>query len=274
MRSSLRYILIAVALLAGAFFVACGGGDDGDGNGDADSSEPTVDQPVDNEDGGDDDVSDELRSLAEQFGITEVKVTYNLSGLGIGAEDFASEMVLYSKPPDRWRMDFVSADGEFSTIYDGNTTITCSSSGGEGQCFESPGGDAFGVPFLSIFTDPSQFDDLIDTSLGNVNVDQSSRKIAGQDAACFSFSGEIDGASGSGEYCFRDDGVLLLLRSDALADEAEFKLEATDVSNSVSDDDLKPPYDVGTLPGFEDIPGLEDFNPEDIPGLDGIPDAP
>lgn len=259
MRVSLRYLLIIVALFAGALLFACSSDDDGDGNG---SDEPTVEQSTDDSDDADDgddgdptDVSNELRALAEQFGITEVKVTYTMSGPGVGTSEtdpeFVSQMVLYSKPPDRWRMDITSPDGDFSIIFDGESTLMCASEGDEGRCFNSPLGDALPVPFLNIFTDPNELDNLVGSALG-VDVSRSSREIAGQDANCFSFSGDIDGTSGSGEYCFRDDGVLLLLRAESGGDE-EFSMEAVEVSDSVSDEDLEPPYEVLDLGDLGDI---------------------
>ena len=141
MHSSLKYLLLVVALFAGALLFACSSDDD-DGSG---SDKPTVEQPIDESDGddegngadGDDDptdVSAELRDLAEQFGITEVKVTYDFSGPGVGDSNFVSQMVLYSKPPDRWRMDITSPEGDISMIFDGESTLICASEGGEGTC--------------------------------------------------------------------------------------------------------------------------------------------
>ena len=236
MPSSLRYFLIVVALLAGAFFVACGS--DSDDNGDAD--EPPAEQSVDGDgdnDGDDGDVSGDLRAFADRFGISEVTIEYKLTASG-GDDDFEGTMTLYLKPPDAWRMDLANPDGDIALINDGSTTYLCASEGGEGQCFESPIDDALPIPFLNIFTDPGGFDDLIGTSLGAVDVSQSSREIAGQDATCFEVSGEFDGDSGEAEYCFRDDGVLLLLRA------SNSSLEATSVSDSVSDEDFEPIYDV------------------------------
>ena len=238
MPSSLRYFLIVVALLAAGFVVACGG--DGDDNGDGDTDEPPAEQSVDgdgDDDGDDGDVSGDLRAFADRFGISEVTIEYKLTASG-GDDDFDGTMTLYLKPPDAWRMDLATPDGDIALINDGSTTYLCASEGGEGQCFESPIDDALPIPFLNIFTDPGGFDDLIGTSLGAVDVSQSSREIAGQDATCFEVSGEFDGDSGEAEYCFRDDGVLLLLRA------SNSSLEATSVSDSVSDEDFEPIYDV------------------------------
>ena len=264
MHGSLKYLLLVAVLLAGALlFAACGSDDNGGDNG---SDGTTTDQPADdgddNDDDGDDngdsgddsgDISDELRALAGQFGVTEVKITYNFSSPGLTDTDpeIVSQMVLYSKPPDRWRMDIISPDGDISMIFDGETTLMCAADGDGGLCFESPAGEDIGVPFLNIFTDPGDFDNLIGSALG-VDVSRSTREIAGQDASCFSFSGEIDGTDGSGEYCFRDDGVLLLMRAES-GGIVEFSMEAVEVRDSVSDEDLEPPYEVLDLGDLGDI---------------------
>jgi hypothetical protein len=253
MRSFLWYALIAVALLAGALFVACGS--DSDDNGDADADEPTAEQTIDGDNGSSDDSdgsgdSGDFRAFAERFGISEVKVEYNFTSFD-AAEDFEGTMTLYSKPPDKWRMDIGAPDGDIAMINDGDATFMCASEGGEGQCFESPINDAIGIPFFSIFTDPDEFDNLVDISPG-VDVNESSREIAGQDATCFEVSGTIDNEEGEAEYCFRDDGVLLLVRASGSTNDGggEFSMEATSVSDSVSDEDFEPIYDVLDIGGI------------------------
>lgn len=272
MRGSLKYLLLIAALIAGAVLFACSSDDNGDDNGD---EQPTSEEPADNGDEGDNgdngdegdngDGSSSLADLAEQFGASEVKITYAMTGEGeTDADDFEGEMVLYWKPPDRWRMDLSSADGDFSLIVDGDSALMCSAEGGEGQCFESPISSAIGIPFLSIFTNPDELNTIIDTS-GDVDVSESSREIAGQDAACFAYSGTVEGDEGEAEVCFRDDGVLLQLDVQDFTTNTTFSILATDVEDSVSDDDLEPIYDTLDL---SDIPGLEDIDLDEIPGLE------
>jgi len=251
MPSYLRYLLIATALLAGAFFAACSSDSD---DGDPDAEEPNAEQPVDSDDtsdtADDNDVSDDLSSFANRFGGAEVKVEYEFTSFD-GTESFDGTMTLYAKPPDAWRMDMGTPDGDIVMISNGSATYMCASDGGVGQCFESPIGDTLGIPFLSIFSDPDGFDDLIDTAPG-VDVSQSSRNIAGQDATCFSVSGEIDDEVGAAEYCFRDDGVLLLLRAAGSGPDGgdAFTMEAISVSDSVSDEDFEPIYEVLDIGGI------------------------
>ncbi|MCH7488910.1 MAG: hypothetical protein IIB23_04700, partial [Chloroflexi bacterium] len=120
----------------------------------------------------------------------------------------------------------------------------------------SPIGDSLTPDFFDIFTEPDILIDQIDAVLGDLNVDRSNRTIAGQDATCFSISGTIDGETGAVEYCFRDDGVLLLLRAaggPGDGDGGESSLEAISVEDSVSDSDLEPPYDVLDVGDIQDL---------------------
>lgn len=251
-----RLWLAAGALLLVLFLAACSSdsndnGDNGNTDGQATATEAMDDAtPVDGDGNtGDEpsgDVNDELQRLADEFGISEVKITYNFSASG-GGSDEEGTMTLYWKPPDAWRLDFSSAEsGDFTIISAPDASYLCTSE--EQQCIASPLG-SIPVPFLNIFTDPNGLNDLIDTSLGGVDVRRSSTEIAGQDASCFSVSGTVEGESGEGEYCFRDDGVLLRLRGGGDAS-GSVSLEATNVEDSVSDSDLEPPYDTVDIPGL------------------------
>ena len=246
---SLRAILLIVALIAGSIALACGdsGGDDPD--------EPSADEEVDGDPDGDDengddestgDASSDLLAIAEDFGAEEFKIEYTMV-TGVAEND--GTITIYWKPPDNWRMDMSIGGSAISMLNVDGTPYICSSDDGVEQCLESPLGDTLPVPFLSIFTDPDGFTDLIDTTFAGVDVDRSDRTIAGQDAACYSISGDIEGETGSAEYCFGDSGVLLLLRA-VIEGEAEFSLEATSVEDSVSDADLEPPFDVVESPDF------------------------
>ena len=257
MATSFRLGLMIVALLAGSLAFACGGGagtsdDDGDDDGDQPEASEGADGDDADGDGDGGDLQDELRKLAEEFGVREVKIEYSFSSTGDGSTDDEGTITLYWKPPDAWRVDISSSAGDLILINSDGTSYLCTSAGGTGQCLESPIGDVVPIPFLSVFTDPDGLSELIDVALAGVDVDRSDRTIAGQDATCFSISATIEGETGATEYCFREDGILLLLRaggSDAEGAGA-FTLEATNVEDSVSDSDLEPPYDVTEIPGL------------------------
>ena len=234
MRSSLRYFLIAMALLAGGIFIACGS--DSDDNGDGDAGEPAADQPVDGDRGDDDssiDASDELRQLTEQFGVSELRIVYEMSG-NPGGLELNGQMTLYIKPPDLFRTDIDTEFGGVIFIGRDGAFYSCVGGEGAGQCVEIPGSeDIFGSPIS--FKDPG---DLIESSgipLDGGDITRSSREIAGQDATCYSAAGD-DG----GEVCISDNGVPLLI----VESSGEFRLDAIEVSDSVADSDFELPYEV------------------------------
>ena len=239
MANFMRTLLIGAALLVGALLLACSSDSDGDLGGPADGN---GDQPAG-------DAAADLRNLAAQFGVREIKIEYQFAG---GAADGTGDgtMTLYWKPPDAQRTDLSTSDGDVTLITTATASYICTSEVGAGQCLKSPVGDSLAPGFFAIFTEPGNFIGQINDVLGDADVDRSSRTIAGQDATCFSLSGTIDGETGAAEYCFRDDGVLLLLRA-ADGPETnggeEFSLEAISVEDSVSDSDLEPPYDVVDL---------------------------
>ena len=163
-------------------------------------------------------------------------------------------MTLYWKPPDAQRTDLSSSEGDVTLITTAGGSHICAPA--VNQCLESPIGDSLTPDFFDIFTEPDILIDQIDAILEDLDVDRSTRTIAGQDATCFSLSGTIDGETGAVEYCFRDDGVLLLLRAGggpANGGGGESSLEAISVEDSVSDRDLEPPYEVLDAGDLQDL---------------------
>jgi hypothetical protein len=244
MNSFWRTLLASIAVLAlGLFLAGCGGGgddDDDDDTGDGPTAEATDDSGADEGDGGDDTgaSSDELKDLAGRFADQEVKISYDFTLSGADSGTFT----LYWKPPDAWRMDFSSAGSEGSLITRAGASYLCT----EGQCIETPAGSASPLPFFSFITDPDALGSLIDSSVAGVGVDESERKIAGEDARCFSYGSDVAGA-GSGEFCFSEDGVMLYFSTEAAG--TTTTMEATEVELSVSDADLEPPYPIMEIPG-------------------------
>jgi hypothetical protein len=242
--------------MAGLLVAACGGGDDdnGDDNGDEPTATvPAGDRDADDGDGADDgdadngdgaDLGDELRDLAAQFGVEEVKIEYDFSATGDGADETGS-MTLYWKPPDAWRMDFSGGGEDAIFITTDEASYICA----EDQCLLSPLAEAIPIPFLSFITEPEELSDLIGENILGLDVDRSEREIAGMDATCFSMEGTIEGETGSGEYCFSDNGILLLLRAggSGMDGAGEFSLEATSVDDEVDDEDFEPPFPVTDL---------------------------
>lgn len=244
----LRPWLLMLAVLGGALLLACNGddGDDGDGgNGD----DPAATQPADGEDGDADgessELSDELRDLAAGWGVSDVKVVYNMTTT-VAGESEDSTMTLFWKPPDAWRIDMTFGGVDTTLISSEGTAYVCTT----GQCIESPIEGALPVPFLGSLTDPDEFTGLVDESIAGVDINRSSESIAGVDATCFSYEGTIAGEAGAGSFCFSDDGMLLRMQAGGTGTGA-FSLEATSVEDEVSDEDLEPPFPVLEIPGIE-----------------------
>ena len=60
---------------------------------------------------------------ANRFGGAEVKVEYEFPSFD-GTESFDGTMTLYAKPPDAWRMDMGTPDGDIVMISNGIATYT------------------------------------------------------------------------------------------------------------------------------------------------------
>jgi hypothetical protein len=271
-RSSGRWLiaLLAVFSLTMLLAAACGGSGDSDGSDNGATATPTATQtpgdqtatpaatqtpsdgdetptPTDtpDDDGTDsDDLSQELQDLASKWTDQTAKVSYDFSSEGAG-EDFSGTMTLYWRFPD-WRLDMSGSDlGDVTMIATEDSTAVCT----EGTCLAIANSDSAIVPvppFVGDFTDPDVLTSSIAGSVLGVEIDSFQETIAGESADCFSASGSVEGESGSTEWCFTDDGILL--RSFSTFEEdgetGEFRLEATTVSRDVSDADFEPPYPV------------------------------
>lgn len=271
MRNHPRFWLLAVAVvLAALLLAACGGGGNGDGNGgdDGGNGEATEVSGTDNGSEASSSEADELRALAGGFGLNEVKVTYLITSSG-GPESLDGEMTLYWKPNVGWRVDFSIAGGESIFITTEGATYSCTSIAGQGQCFESDADLDAPVPFLDLFTNPDELSSFVDESISGVDVNRSSRTIAGRDADCFSVEAEIEGQTGSAEYCFAD-GLILLLSVGGEGDDGAglFSFEATEISDTVSDSDFEPPFEIIEAFDFDDLDlddlDIEDFDLDDL----------
>ncbi|MEX2245450.1 MAG: hypothetical protein WEC75_02070 [Dehalococcoidia bacterium] len=236
--SRFRWLLVA-ALCVGvfSFAAACNDSDDDDGDG---GDEPQATATAgDGGDGGDDGGAGGdgggFSEALERYNDATFKVTYSISG---GAVD-ASEFTISKDAEGRTRIDITAEGDESSIISDAEATYICSSS--EQVCFKSEGAvGALANPFVAIVAGVEALGAISD------QLDRSERQIAGRDADCYNTEG-VAGAEG-GEVCWDENGVLLY--ASVAGDDTV--LEATAVSDEVSDTDFTPPYDVQEIPG---IPG-------------------
>ncbi len=201
---------------------------------------PTVEKTPEAAEGG-----GEFADLAEKFGKSTFKVTYQLSG-GEAAGTQGS-MTLYKKG-DNLRTDIVEeVEGQQMSaivIVRPDTLYYCtnaSEAGGGGSCFAMPSGEGAGVTDMAAELEKTLTDPNIDV------VSTSSRKIAGEDAKCYTVqSPDIEGEA---EMCLSNEGVPLF--SKETVGGVETTMEATDFSHDVSDNDFEPPYPVS-----EEMPSL------------------
>jgi hypothetical protein len=183
--------------------------------------------------------------LAGKFGKSTFKVTYQLSGGGAAATQ--GSMTWYKKG-DNLREDFEAdgggQQGNVILIIRPDTSYYCTEmpETGEGDtCFSVPTEAGGGVGDMVAELEKT----LTDPNLEVVST--SSRKIAGEDAKCYTVrSPDIEGEA---ERCMSGDGVPLFWRETTQG--VETTMEATDFSRDVSDSDFEPPYPVS-----EEMPSL------------------
>ena len=242
-------IIGAIALLGLVAAAACNDDDDGDGDGDSDSNgDPTATQ-----DDGDGD-GDSLANLADfggDYDLATGRVTYEITNF-TGADSGLGSMTIYQKDGS-FRFDISSEAGDLIFISTPDASYFCVG----GACFQyAPDDNLARAPvdaFVRRFIVGAITEGIGDIPAG-VGIDVTSETIAGIDATCFNYSGDLDpdqAGDESGEFCFSDGGLLLRLAFQG-ADES-ISFEATSASEDVSDSDFDPPYDVTDLSDLGDL---------------------
>jgi len=253
MRRSRWLLVLAFVVISSLLAWACGGGGEEKPSGPTapaatspagetpEAGEtPTLEKTPEAAEGG-----GEFSGLAEEFGKSTFKVTYELSGAGAGVTE--GSMTWYKKG-DNLRMDMSGEfEGEQTSaifIMRSDKSYFCTNAAGMGEggfCFETPGTEGEGI---------GQIATELENTLADPNVDivsTSTRKIAGEDAKCYTVqSPDIEGES---EVCMSGEGVPLYSKS--TVEGGEVIMEATDFSRDVSDGDFEPPYPIS-----EDMPSL------------------
>lgn len=191
----------------------------------------------------------EFGDLTRKFGGVAFKATYEISGL----DEMGGGTMTWYKKGDNMRIDIESeVEGEemsaiIITRPDQSYFCTQIPELGEGTCLETPGEAGEGVgEFVG------DLEDILADPEAEV-VSTSGRKIAGEDADCFTV--RMLALDEETEVCLTDDGVPLSIKTTAGGVEMSF--EATDFSHDVSDDDFEPPYPIS-----EGFPGLPDIDIE------------
>lgn len=243
-RRLLILVLSAIALL-GLVAAACTSDDDGGDDGGSGDPIATM---------GDDGDGDSLANLAAFGGEYDAftgKVTYDTTNF-LGNESGFSSMTIYQKGGSS-RFDISSADGEIIFISTPDATYSCA----ENQCIKFSADDETASASVDAFAGFFSADAItagIDEIPDGVDFDVTSETIAGLDATCFRYSGDLDSTQAGdegGEFCFSQGGLLLRLAFEG-ADES-ISFEATSASEDVSDSDFEPPYEVTDLSDLGDL---------------------
>lgn len=238
-------VLVAALALLVALLAACKSDSKGGKTPTSDETPAASETPDDGGGGGGDGGGDEglqdLADLASQAaeGLT-ANVTYQYTTEANG-QTTEAEWVMVQRPPDS-RFEIVSTEGGLESrvivIQTVEKSYICTSAGGSESCFESDQAESYTAGFAPLFDIPQ----TIAGDIGDVGlVDKSEREIAGVHANCFSVDTAALGG-GASELCFSDEGILLLLRSEAGG--TSFTFEAKSVSTDVTDADFEPPYEI------------------------------
>jgi hypothetical protein len=226
---------------------ACGGDDEKTDEG---GSEPTTtasneggdETPEATEEtGGGNDGASDLRALAAEYGDFTGVVKYETTGFG---GDAFTSMTIY-RDGALSRVDYEGAEGSGSFITNADGSFVCA----ENQCIKYPAGQgvdptAAFTAFISADSIEAAYGDIPD----GVDVEKSSEEVAGTDATCYTYSGDLDDTEAgdeSGEICFAESGLLLRLDFSSASGSGAF--EAVEASEDVADADFEPPFDVVDL---------------------------
>jgi hypothetical protein len=245
---------------------ACGGDDDDDDssdeettatesadNDDEEDEEETEDDeatPENEEDEEDEEDSDdeedgddpfaELEEVTDEYEQVDGSVTYTV--ITDGEE---STWTVYTEG-DNSRIDFGDDEGAFISITTPEASYTCTEGGGESSCFEGEGGIGAN-PFAGLFTSFASVEaiEAYAALFSDIDIDTSSEEVAGEDASCYSASGDFEGDAGSVKWCFAGSGLLLLAIYDFESGSTE--LRATEFSDDVPGGIFDPPYEIVDL---------------------------
>jgi hypothetical protein len=244
---------LALALAAGA----CGGDSGGDERSDATTRAPEgtaapatevaarpSDQAASPTAGANAADIETLRQVRARFVASTFSAAYE--NRGPAATAFVPLRV-YKSGEGRYRVDFAGErEGQPYTgtsIVDEGTGFSC----GTGPLALRLGGSEAGV----CVRDPGGSGNPIEALFGAFNVDrsirivqQSQRQIAGRTADCYTTRHAASGAEGT--LCVDQLGVLLAIES---ADPNGTNIVASAVTDTASDADFVPPYEVRELPG-------------------------
>jgi hypothetical protein len=246
-----RHMLVIVALTAALLLIAACGGDDEEADGG--DSEPTATREADggggeatpnSGDGDGEDAASDLSALAGEYSDFSGVVKYETSGFG---DESFSTMTIY-RDGNRSRVDYEGEGSSGSFITNEEGSFACA----EGQCLKYPAGQGIDpTAAFTAFITPETVQEAFGDVPDGVDVEKSSEEIAGLEATCYTYSGDVDETEAgdeTGQICFSESGILLRLEFESAAGGGSF--EAVEAQETVEDSDFEPPFDVVDLGEF------------------------
>jgi hypothetical protein len=163
-----------------------------------------------------------LRQMAEfSSDPQEVLASCNRSGT----------VALAWNPPDRWRMDLVTAQDAFAVVATPSASFHCRVHPRSERCIRlQPNRAAAETAFAPLVTEPGRILERIGVSEGGPVIRTGTRTIASSSATCFSATGR---SQVNEVWCFSDEG-LLLFASTSTPEGTRMTAEATRVSPGIS----------------------------------------
>jgi hypothetical protein len=135
-------------------------------------------------------------------------------------------------PPERWRMDMVTAEDAFAVVATPSASFRCRVLAGSERCVRlSPNDAAAETAFAPLVTEPGRILERIALPEGGRVIRSGTRTIEGSSANCFSATGR---SQVNEVWCFSDEG-LLLFASTSTPDGTRMTAEATRVSPGISE---------------------------------------
>ena len=135
-------------------------------------------------------------------------------------------------PPERWRMDLVTAEDAFAVVATPAAIFRCRFHTESERCIRlSPNAAAAETAFAPLVTEPERILERIGISEAGAVFRSDTRTIAGSSATCFSATGR---SQVNEVWCFSDGG-LLLFASTSTPDGTRMTAEATRVSPGISE---------------------------------------
>lgn len=192
------------------------------------------------------DAIDQLQESSDNFVKADYNVTYQLTTTQDGKTSNSTMVIKHKDNKDylsiKGDIDGSGDDSSAIIIDDGTNSYICTDT--ESVCLKTTSDNATGgISQMFTAVKPDKLLDAISSEQGAKVEETSGKKIAGHDARCYN----VTSSEGDGTICFDKKTDIMLSINMTSDTDGETKFEATDIGDSPSDDDFKPPYKVQDL---------------------------